>query len=247
MNETIQVILVDDEAAALELTAQKLQQHFPDLTISGSYQKPEEAIAAIGKQAPDILLVDVEMPRINGFELLSRVEPLDFQVVFVTAYSQYALEALKRSAVDYVLKPIDDSDFKQAVGKAIATHQSKQEEGTQNRLIELLQQTLSNSRKLIVPTTKGLSFIPQEDIIHLEGEEGYTRIHLEDGGTVLSSYSLGKFQPMLAETFFKCHKSHIVNLGMVRSFEHEGYLVLDGGNRVPISRANKKVFLDLFN
>ena len=247
MSEAIKLILVDDEAAALELVAQKLAQHFPDLQIMGSYQKPEAAVAAIKKDPPHILLVDVEMPRMNGFELLAQVEPLDFQVVFVTAYNQYALDALKRSAVDYVLKPIDDEDFIQAMEKAIAAHRSEQDAGAQGHLIELLQQTLSSSRKLIVPTTKGLSFIPQEEILHLEGEEGYTRIHLVDGSNVLSSYSLGKFQPMLAEAFFKCHKSHIVNIGKVRSFENEGYLVLDGGNRVPISRANKKVFLDLFN
>ncbi len=106
-------------------------------------------------------------------------------------------------------------------------------------------QTLEDKQKLIVPTSSGLSFVAQNEVLHLEGDEGYTRIHLKERD-FLSSYSLGKFEKLLAPHFFKCHKSHIVNLNNVESFENEGYLVLTNGRRVPISKTYRKTFINLF-
>lgn len=113
-------------------------------------------------------------------------------------------------------------------------------------MVKLLTETLLNNNKLIVPTSKGLSFIPQEEVLHLEVDEGYTKIHLADNTQILSSYNLGKFEKSLGRTFFKCHKSHIVNIEKVRSFENEGYVVLENGHRVPRYKSNRKIFLSLF-
>jgi len=106
---------------------------------------------------------------------------------------------------------------------------------------------LQKNNKIIVPTSKGVSFIPQIEVMHLEGYEGYTKIHLMDGKTLISSYNLGKFEKLLSTSFFKCHKSHIINIEKVRHFENEGYIILDNDYRVPISRSNKKAFLSLFS
>lgn len=242
----IMAILVDDEFSALKGLQQKMEKLFPEISILATFQKPEEAISFIKANPPQLLFVDIQMPRINGFELLSALDGLDFQVIFVTAYSEYALAALKKSAVGYVLKPVDDEELKEAVTKAIATIEQKKQLESNNKLIEILAETISNKNKIIVPTTKGLSFIPQEEVLHLEGYEGYTKFHLSNDTELLSSYNLGKFEPSLGRVFFKCHKSHIVNLEKVRSFENEGYLVLENGNRIPISKTNKKAFLKMF-
>lgn len=244
--KAITAILVDDEFSALKGLQQKVEKLFPDIKILNVFQKPEEAIHAIEMEVPDILFLDIEMPRISGFELLSKLNGINFQVIFVTAYNEYALKALKQSAIDYILKPIDDEELGKAVKKALKVIEEKQLSEHNSKLIEVLTESLSNSNKLIVPTSKGLSFIPQEEVVHLEGYEGYTKIHLVNKSEILSSYNLGKFEKMLGKAFFKCHKSHIINLEKVRSFENEGYIVLDNEYRVPISKANKQAFLGLF-
>lgn len=239
-------VLIDDEISALKGLELKLRKLLPDIEIVETFSKPETALEWLINNSPDLVFLDIEMPRLNGFELLSGLKEINFQVIFVTAYSEYALQALKHSAVDYILKPIENEELIEAVDKAVRIIEMKDREAAQLRLIKLLQETLSNNNKLVVPTAKGLSFIPMDEIIHLEGDEGYTRIHLNDTGFVLSSYSLGRFEKMLTSVFFKCHKSHIINIEKARSFENEGYIVMDDKQRVPISKPNRKIFLGLF-
>lgn len=240
-------ILVDDEISNLKGLQRKIENLFPNIQVSGAFQKPEDAIQAIQQEAPSILFLDIEMPRINGFELLAKLKEVNFQVIFVTAYNEYALEAFKKNAVDYVLKPIDNKDLVIAVNKALDIIKLKKESESNSKLVSLLEENISKNNKIIVPTQKGLSFIPQEEVLHIEGYEGYTKIHLEDKTTLMSSYNLGKFAKMVSTDFFKCHKSHIININKVRHFETEGYLVLDNDKRIPIARTQKKVFLELFN
>ncbi len=242
---SIKAILVDDEISTLKGLEQKLNKLLPELEVVHTFQKPEEAIACINNEQPDLLFLDIEMPRINGFELLNKLEKIDFQVIFVTAYSKYAIKALKKNAIDYVLKPIDNDELLIAVEKATQVINLKQEKRTNEKLVKLLSEIISTNNKLIVPTAKGMSFIPQNEILRLEGYSGYTKIHLIDTTEIVSSYNIGKFQKMLGSDFFKCHKSHVINVKKVRAFENEGYIVLENEYRVPISRNSKKVFLDL--
>ncbi|SFD51728.1 two component transcriptional regulator, LytTR family [Algibacter lectus] len=244
--DSITAILVDDEISNLKGLQRKIEKLFPVIKISGAFQKPEEAIVAINKEEPQILFLDIEMPRMNGFELLAQLKNVNFQVIFVTAYSEYAIEAFKKSAIDYVLKPVDNEDLVNAVNKALDLIKLKNESDNNSKLVSLLEENIANNNKIVVPTKKGVSFIPQDEVLHLEGYDGYTKIHLIDKTTIMSSYNLGKFQKLLNSKFFKCHKSHIINLEKVRHFENEGYVVLDNTYRVPISKANRKAFLSLF-
>jgi len=243
----ITAILIDDEFSALHGLLQKIKKLFPKIDILETFQKPEKAISFLEKKQPDLVFLDIEMPRMTGFELLGKLPNINFQVIFVTAYSEYALDALKKNAIDYVLKPVDDKELSLAIEKANKVISEKKETQANENLVRLLSETISKKDKLIVPTSKGMSFIPQDEVLHLEGDEGYTKIHLIDRSEILSSYNLGKFEKMLGTTFFKCHKSHIVNIAKVRSFENEGYVVLENEHRVPISKANRRVFLNLFN
>ncbi|QNK79044.1 response regulator transcription factor [Winogradskyella sp. PAMC22761] len=245
--EELTAIIVDDEISNIKGLQKKLKNLFPNITIVGSYQKPEAAIVAIKELKPQLVFLDIQMPRINGFELLKAVGVIDFQVIFVTAYSEYAIQAFKQNAIDYILKPIDNIELKLAVEKAIKSVEAQENVELNSKLLKLISTTVTENNKLIVPTVKGLSFIPQDEVLHIEGYEGYTKIHLEDNSTLMSSYNLGKFEKVVSSNFFKCHKSHIVNLNKVRHFENEGYLVLENKQRIPISRANKKAFLELFN
>ncbi|MBF4986641.1 LytTR family transcriptional regulator, partial [Nonlabens mediterrranea] len=141
---------------------------------------------------------------------------------------------------------VDNTELKEALDKAILNIEKENEDQNAN-LVELLNKIIDRDHKLKVPTQKGISFIPQEEVIHLEGYDGYTKIHLVDGKTLTSSYSLGKFSDYLDDYFFKCHKSHIVNIKAVRAFENEGYVVLGNDYRVPITKTYKQAFLELFS
>ena len=246
MMNPVTAMLVDDEIANLKGLQRKIENLFPNIEISGAFQKPEDAIDAIQEQEPNILFLDIEMPRMNGFELLAKLNAVNFQVIFVTAYSEYALKAFKKSAIDYVLKPIDNDDLVIAINKALEVIKLKKESESNAKLVGLLEENIAKNNKIIVPTQKGVSFIPQDEVLHLEGYEGYTKIHLINNTTITSSYNLGKFEKLLSSKFFKCHKSHIINLEKVRHFENEGYVILNNEYRVPISKTNKKAFLSLF-
>lgn len=243
---TISAILVDDEQNNLKGLERKLGKLYPNITILNTFSRPENAISALQNQQPDILFLDIQMPRINGFELLSKLSNINFQVIFVTAYSDYAIKAFKLSAVDYLLKPVDDDDLKLAVEKAIAIIEKNKLQENNNKLLQLLTENIKITNKIMIPTTKGISFIPQDDLLHLEGTEGYTKLHLISGENIISSYNLGKFEKILNPQFFKCHKSHIINLSKVSSFENEGAIILEDDTRVPISKTNKEAFLSLF-
>lgn len=240
------VILVDDERNALQNLKNKILKVNDELDIIATFQDPKEALIAIDKFAPDILFTDIQMPGINGFELLNNIQELKSQVIFSTAYGEYALDAIKKNAVDYILKPVDNEELKNAIAKAIENIEKENADQNAN-LVELLNKIIDRDHKLKVPTQKGISFIPQEEVIHLEGYDGYTRIHLADGKTLTSSYSLGKFKDYLEDYFFKCHKSHIVNIKAVRAFENEGYVVIGEDYKVPITKTYKQAFLDLFS
>ena len=247
MSSQITAVIIDDEISNIKGLQKKVEKLFPSINIIGAYQKPELAISAIKELKPQLIFLDIQMPRINGFELLEALELIDFQVIFVTAYSEYALQAFKQNAIDYILKPIDNTELTLAVEKAIGAIESQDKLKLNSKLLKLISSTKTDNNKLIVPTVKGLSFIPQDEVLHIEGYEGYTKIHLEDDSTLMSSYNLGKFDKVVSSNFFKCHKSHIVNINKVRHFENEGYLVLENKQRVPISRANRKAFLEIFS
>lgn len=240
------VILVDDEHTALQNLKKKIEKVSNQIEVVAIFQDPKKALLKINELAPDILFLDIQMPGMNGFELLNKIHELKSQVVFSTAYGEYALDAIKQNAVDYILKPVDNKELKEAIDKAILNIEKESSDQNAN-LVALLNKIIDRDHKLKVPTQKGISFIPQEEVIHLEGYDGYTKIHLVDGKTITSSYSLGKFSDYLDDYFFKCHKSHIVNIKAVRAFENEGYVVIGEDYRVPITKTYKQAFLELFH
>lgn len=243
--KTITAIIVDDEISNVKGLQKKMNLLFPEIKILATHQNPEEAIISIEKHQPDILFLDVEMPRINGFDLLSKLRNINFQVIFVTAFNEYAIEALKKSAVGYVLKPIDNDDLVSCVKKAKKNIELKLENKKNINLLEFIVENNTSTKKLIIPTLKGISFIPQIEIVHIEGYEGYTKIHLINNSEIVSSYNIGKYEKMMNNYFYKCHKSHIINLNMVRQFENEGYIILENKKRVPVSKTKRKEFIDL--
>lgn len=238
----IATIIVDDEKNALESLALKVEKYFPNVNITHKFQNPQKALEQINKEHPSLLFLDIEMPVLSGLDLLSKIENPNFEIIFVTAYNEYAIEAIKHCAIGYIIKPIDNDELKNAINNALRNVEQKSALEKNRQLLENL---LTNGNPtIVIPTQKGLSFIKTTDIIRFEGIDGYTKIVLQNS-SVLSSYSIGKFSksPKLL-TFFSVHKSHFINLNFVSDFLNEGYVILTNGDRVPVAKAKRKDFLD---
>ncbi len=240
----ITAILIDDEDKALKGLALKVEKYFKEIEIIALCSNPEKAIDIINKNNPDILFLDIEMPVLSGFDVLSKIENPNFEIIFVTAYNNYAIEAIKNCAIGYVVKPIDNDELKHAVNNAI--NSINQKSALEKNMQLLMNLDGRNSQKSIaIPSQKGLSFIKIDKIIRFEGVEGYTRIYCTEEKPFLSSYSIGKFTKMIQnDNFFLCHKSHFINLNFVKSIYNEGSIEMIDQSTITCARSKKSELIE---
>jgi len=243
----IRAYLVDDERKALAILRSKLERYCPQLTIVGESQSPKNAITEIQELQPDVIFLDISMPEMTGFDMLRSIPNPAFEIIFVTAYDEYAIEAIRHCAIGYIVKPADKDDLITAVHKAIQNVEHKDSLAKNKQLIANLGVQNFQKKKIVVPTQKGLEFIPIPSIIRCEGVDGYTKLYLEEGKTMLSSNSIGHFVKMLDKTtFYQVHKSHLINLDHIIAYLNEGYVQLTENNKVPVSRNKRSDFLNNF-
>lgn len=233
--ETMKAIIIDDETKARQLMQAMLADHCPKITVVAEADDLPNGIKAIKRHAPDLVFLDIEMPGHSGLELLDffNEEEVNFQIIFATAYNQYAIKAFKLSAVDYLLKPIDADQLKDAVARA-----QKQRE-KQTTSYQLLKHQLMGDRgKLALPQANGIKFIPFADILFLKGDRAYTEIHCTSGTMLLASRNLSYFEQALdhAPQFFRSHRSYIVNTKAITEYvKSDGGYLLVGAHQVGIS------------
>lgn len=238
----MRAILIDDEAKAIKSLENKLTKEFPFIEIVFTTQKPKEGIEKIRELNPDLVFLDIDMPQLSGFDVLQEVESHDFEVIFVTAHNQHAIEAIKHCAIGYIVKPIDIDELTIAIENARANIDQRTSL-EKNR--QLLQHISKEKNTIVIPTQKGLSFFQPDDIIRLEGIDGYTNIYLLNEKPIMSSYNIGKFSKMLMnQGFFQVHKSHLINTKFLKSYNNEGIIELQNGHTVPLSKTRKKEFLE---
>ena len=241
----IRCILIDDEAKALKMLQKKIEKNFPELEILDKFQEPEQALTAIKKLKPDLIFLDIAMPNMSGFDLLSQFDEPAFEVIFVTAYDNYAIQAIRHAAIGYIVKPIDDEALAQAIKKAKKNIRLKSAKENNKILLDLLTE---KSNTISIPTQEGYIFIKKEHVVRLEGADGYTKIICNDKREYLSSYNLGKFLELLNTIdFFQPHRSHIINLKYVTRYLNEGYLELTDKTTIPLVKNKRKAFLELMN
>ena len=234
----IRAILIDDEKKALEGLELKINRFFTNIEIVALCSIPEKAIETINLKKPDLVFIDIEMPILSGFDVLSKIDNPTFEVIFVTAYNNYAIEAIKTCAIGYVLKPIDNDELILAVNNAIKNINQKT---AFDKNLQLLSHLGNNSKQssIAIPSQKGISFIKKEKIIRFEGVDGYTRIFTIDEKPFLSSYSIGKFHKLLGDDFFLCHKSHLINLSYVQSLLKEGTIEMIDNSTIACARTKR--------
>lgn len=247
--ETLKAILVDDELNSLENLRHKLTEFCPDVTVIATTQKPGEAIALIKEHKPDVLFLDVEMPRMNGFTLLDEIGDIDFDIIFTTAYNHYAVDAIRISALDYLMKPIAIKDLQNAVQRLLR----KQKNQTEAR-VDTLKQALSPQKgqgdKIAIPTAGGLEFIIINAIVHIESSGNYSKIYLTDGKSFLVTKLIGDFETLLAPyKFLRVHHSHLINMAHVKRYIRGdgGQVVMMNDEVIDISRRKKDEFLKIIS
>jgi two-component system LytT family response regulator len=245
MRMTIKTILIDDERKAIAILKNKLERLCPNVEIIAQTQNPKEGITLIKDLKPDLVFLDIAMPELSGFDVLKQFENPNFEIIFATAFDNYAIEAIKHCAIGYLVKPVDNKDLVAAVSNAEKNIEEKTALLKNKQLIENLGVQTFQQKKIIIPSIEGLEFIKIEDIIHCEGEAGYTKIHLKNGKPLLSSNSIGHFNKMLENKgFYLVHKSHLINLSYIEKYLNEGYVVLTGNAKIPVSRNRRQEFLE---
>lgn len=241
----LRTLFIDDEPQSIALLKHLAAQYCPELEVIGAYTDAYEGLTAIRRDKPDLVLLDIEMPKLNGFEVLNQCQPIDFKVIFTTAYNQYAVRAFKYSALDYLLKPITEEDLVAAVQKA------KRPVLPDLRQYEVLQQfnplRQAQPNKMVIPTLEGLIFIEVTDIVHCDSDGSYCRIWLTNGESLLVSKSLKEVEEMLHfDFFYRSHYSHLINLRHIKKFVRaDGDVLMANGNTVPVSRSKRQEFLEI--
>lgn len=242
----LRVIIVDDELKSRESLRILLQDFCDDVQVIALCQNVEEGLSAIGKHNPDIVFLDIQMQRETGFDLLTKVKKADFEVIFTTAHSEFAIKAFKFSAVDYLLKPIDIEELRASLEKV---RKKRNKNGFSDRLEELiynLRPASSQKFKLALPTSDGLIFVKVDEIVFCEADSNYTQIHLMDGRKYLVSRTLKEYEDLLSDQdFFRIHNSYLVNINLIKSYVRGdgGYVVMANGKSLDVSKRKKESFL----
>ena len=241
----IKAVLIDDEQHNLENLRQLLHQYCPIVDIVAMAQHADEGKAAILLHRPDLVFLDIQMPLKSGFELLQELPQQNFEVIFVTAYDQYAIQAVRFAAVDYLLKPVNIEELQAAVTRAeTRSHQKKQNLQLEN-LLQVLQQRKEEHRIALV-TQKETRFVYTSHILRCESSNNYSRFFLTGGEKLTVSRPIYEFDELLKSYgFIRCHQSHLVNRKYIKSLVNKDgyYLVLEDGTEVPVSRNKKEQVL----
>jgi len=242
----IQAIIIDDEKKCISLLEKMLKKQFPDIQIAATASQPEDGIKLIRQLEPDLVFIDIEMPRKNGFEVLEATKDIAYDIIFTTAYNQYAIKAIRFSALDYLLKPIDETELIQAVQRFKAKHQSASRQQQIDLLFSNLRSLTKPYSKLSVTTTEGVIFINIPDILFCEATGSYTTLYLKNNDKLVTSKTLKDFEELLeAHSFYRTHHSYIINLNEIKRYikGDGGSVLMSNAAELPVSKRKKDEFL----
>lgn len=242
----LRVVIVEDEVHSREALKSLLEEFCEGVEIAGLAGDVETAVAMIKEKGPDLVFLDVELQTGTGFDVLDQVGNVNFDIVFTTAFEQYAVKAIKLSSIDYLLKPIDIEELQQAVEKA----RTKKDGEVQRRKLETLMSNLespSGKRKICLATSDGIEFINIQDIVYCEANGSYTNFNLTNGTKILVSKNLKEYETILTDqNFMRVHNSFLINLGEVKKFVKSdgGYILMKNNSQISISQKKRDEFFE---
>jgi len=247
MKQKLLAIIVDDEEHCRETLVKQLAWSCPDVEVIGQAESIKSAKLLLSKMTPDILFLDIEMPAGTGFDLLNQVTEHSYSIIFTTAYDEFALDAFKVNAIDYLLKPIDGDALKNAI-KKVEKILPKAVNQNLDRLLEQINGKKS-SKKIAFPVSDGLSFIEMDDIIRCESEGAYCHVYVRKQTKLFLSKTLKQVSELIDhEKFLRVHHSHLINSDFIKRYIRGkgGQVIMEDGTSIPVSRSRKDDFLDLF-
>lgn len=245
----MKIAIIDDELHCVKSMELHINSLFPKAEIVYKTTKPKEAVGALSELKVDLLFLDVEMPGINGFELLEQFEGLPFDVIFTTAYSQYAIQAFKAQAINYLLKPIDEQELKQAIENWQEKYNQEKDSDEINRLLKHLKKEGLLESKIAVPVSEGFEFLDVKEILYCQSQNNYTYIYLENGEKVLISKTLKMVEKALERFYFiRTHQSYLINPNFMKKYVRSdgGYLVMSDKKHIPVSNPKKGLITSIF-
>lgn len=244
----IRTIIIEDEPVSRDMLRLMLQRHKESIEIADACSNPAEGIESIAKHQPDLVFLDIQMPKMNGFDMLKKIGDISFEIIFTTAYDRYAIDAIRTSALDYLMKPVDDEDLTAAIGKC----KERMAEKNTKQQLENLFRNLSNKnpleKTLALAASDGISFVKMCDIVRVEANGRYARFYLVNKETILVSKTLGDYEEVLsANQFFRIHDSSIINLNHVKKYIRGdgGTVLLSDNTELDVARRRKEDFIRL--
>ena len=245
----IRTVLIDDEPNNIDTLQHLLDRYCPQVHVVGRAESAQSGVAVIQSTQPDLVFLDIEMPYGNAFDLLNSLNPIQFDVIFVTAFDNYAINAIRYSALDYLLKPVNIKELQLAVQKAADQLLQKNMHKRIDTLFYNLSTPKSAYQRLALPTLDGLVFVNTEDVIRMEAKSNYTVIYFKNGSTVTVSKTLKEFEDILsADQFSRIHHSHIINHHFVKKYHRGrgGYIEMEDGTSIEVSIRKRDEFLSKF-
>jgi len=244
----ISALIIDDEEDGREALKLAIEKYCPDVEVKGIYETPQEGLDAIRRIKPQLVFLDIQMPGMSGFDVLQQLSPIDFEVIFVSAHDQYAIKAIKFSALDYLLKPVDIDDLNHALQKVKERLNNKSNSHQYQSVLHNVQYQSNKIKKLAVPSLEGIDLFDTDDIIYCQAEGSYTILYLRNKLRKLTSRNLKDFENLLVDSgFCRVHNSFLINLKHVHRYVkgEGGYVILTDDHHVDISRRKKDEFLHL--
>lgn len=252
MNETltqIRAAIVEDEPKNIATLRQMLLAYCPQIEVTGIAKDAVSAISLLKDNPPQLVFMDIELPGGNAFSILEKLKPVLFEVIFITAYDSYPLQAIKFEAIDYLLKPLSIEELVQAVNKAEKRLKKNGEHASINQLLETIAQKQQDIETITLYNGKAYEIIQLKDVIRCESVKGITKLFLREDRTVFSHKSLNYFEEILpASFFFRAHLQHIINTGFIRQFQKGKEIIIEmqDGTSVTIAQRKRNDFLKLF-
>lgn len=246
----IKAVIIDDEQHSIETLKWKLENYCPDVEVQAAFDSPAEGVVYLKQNSPDLLFLDIEMPMLNGFDVLEELgRDISFDIIFTTAYDNFGIQAVKFSALDYLLKPVQNKELKEAIDK----HLKKAKQKIPPEQIDVLLTNVHAEKKgkvgkIALASKESIEFVNAPEIICCEANSNYTNVYMTDGRRRVISKTLKEFEDMLSpHQFFRTHNSFLVNLARVKEFIRGdgGYLVMENKMKIPVSKTRKEELLDL--
>ena len=246
----IKAVILDDEIHSIETLQWKLENYCPEVEVVATFDDPQKGVQHLKNNPPDLLFLDIQMPILNGFDVLEELGPdLPFDVIFATAYDQFGIQAIKASALDYLLKPVQNKGLKEAIEKFVrkrATAPGFREGQFQSLMENVGAEQEGRIGKVALATRESIEFVDPQDIVLCSSDSNYTMIYLANGRKKLISKTLKEFEDLLTPfNFYRPHNSHLINLSKVKEYIRSdgGYLVMDNKMKVPVSKSRKDELL----